>query len=130
MIKKEKSSSINKNLKTIPRHHKDQLDEIIFRDTLENINLIAVALDLEGNINFCNEYLLKLTGWKKEEIIGKNWFEYFLSANVKDEVLKMFKEAINSGNLPLHYINEIITKSGETRIINWNNTCLLYTSDA
>src|ERR1700733_2236719 len=34
-----------------------------FRELLENVHLIAIMLDVEGRITFCNSYLLQLTGW-------------------------------------------------------------------
>ena len=37
-----------------------------FRETLENVDLIAMTLDKSGNVTFCNDFLLRLTGWKRE----------------------------------------------------------------
>jgi PAS domain S-box-containing protein len=28
--------------------------------------------DRDGKITFCNDYLLELTGWRLEEVIGRN----------------------------------------------------------
>jgi PAS domain-containing protein len=44
-----------------------------FRDLLETARLISITLDEQGNITFCNDYLLALTGWTQEEILGRNW---------------------------------------------------------
>ncbi|MBM9577576.1 PAS domain S-box protein [Leptospira sp. 201903070] len=95
-----------------------------FRVTLENINLIGLGLDSEGNITFCNDYLLNLTGWKREELIGNNWFDYFLLPEEKEQVLSIFKEAIRTQLLPLHYENYLRTKGGEKKLIQWDNTIL------
>ncbi len=48
-----------------------------FRDLLKNVELISMMLDREARITYCNEYLLRQTGWKREEIIGGNWFDIF-----------------------------------------------------
>jgi PAS domain S-box-containing protein len=93
-----------------------------FRNVLENIQLIGLMLDENGRLTFANDYLLKLTGWKREEVIGKDWFENFLPGNVRDNVKKMFYETINSGVFPRSYQNEIITKEGELKIIGWSNS--------
>ncbi|AOP32661.1 hypothetical protein A0128_01515 [Leptospira tipperaryensis] len=95
-----------------------------FRVTLENINLIGLGLDSEGNITFCNDYLLNLTGWKREELIGNNWFDYFLLPEEREQVLSIFKEAIRTKALPLHYENYLRTRSGEKKLIQWDNTIL------
>jgi len=35
---------------------------------LENVGLIAMTLDKNGLVTFCNDCLLQLTGWKREEV--------------------------------------------------------------
>ena len=41
-----------------------------FRELLENVHLIAVSLDLDGRITFCNQYLADLAGYSRAELIG------------------------------------------------------------
>ena len=94
------------------------------REILENVNLIAVTLDLDGNITFCNDYLLNLTGYTYTDVIGKNWFDLFLPGNVREKVRKMFRGFLANETLPGHYENDIMTFSNEKRLINWNNTIL------
>ena len=93
-----------------------------FRNVLETVQLIGLMLDNSGNITFCNDYLLNLTHWTREEVLGKNWFDYFLPEAVKETVSDIFKKTLESGSFPPYYENEIITKTGETRLIGWNNT--------
>ena len=49
-----------------------------FSDLLENMELISLMLDREARITYCNEYLLRLTGWRHDEVIGRSWFELFI----------------------------------------------------
>ena len=95
-----------------------------FRELISTVQLLAVTLNLDGDITFCNDYLLDLTGWKNEEVIGKNWFKKFLPEEVIDEVVEIFNNSIHSKDFPLFYENEIITRNGDRRIIEWNNTIL------
>jgi PAS domain-containing protein len=39
------------------------------------ISTSCLSCSTEGRITHCNEYLLRLTGWTAEEVLGKNWFE-------------------------------------------------------
>jgi PAS domain S-box-containing protein len=94
-----------------------------FHEMLENVDLIAVTLDLNGIVTFCNDYLLALTGWKREEVIGADWFTKFLP-EPHDAVRKSYFLAIASGKIPSHHENPIKTRSGELRDITWNNTIL------
>ena len=94
-----------------------------YSSLLENINLIAVGLDTNGNITFANPFLLKLTVYDLEEIIGKNWFDTFLPGKDTEVVKGAFQEILLKEFHP-HYENPILTKSGDERLIAWNNTIL------
>jgi PAS domain S-box-containing protein len=98
-----------------------------FRGLLENIQLIAVILDLEGNITFCNDYLLRLTGWSSDETLGRNWFDIFLPEDVKGYVKSVFRANITRGTM-LHNEIPIITRQGVLRQIVWN-IAVLHDSD-
>ncbi len=94
-----------------------------FTEMLENVGLIAMTLDKNGIITFANDYLLRLTGWKREEIIGADWFQTFIPDS--DTTLKkLFFDTIDAGTIPAHHENAIKTKAGELRDIVWNNTPL------
>jgi PAS domain S-box-containing protein len=101
-----------------------QESERRFRETLENVNMIAVGLDAKGCITFCNDYFLRLTGWQRDEVMGKEWFSTFLPEEVCEQVRQMFAAGISSGDLPAHYDNAILTHDGEERLISWNNSML------
>ncbi len=100
-----------------------QESERRFRTVLETLQLIAVMLDRAGNIILCNDYLLNLTGWKREEALHRNWFDMFIPPDIGGKLkVDIFLESVRTGNIPAHYENEIITRSGERRLIAWNNT--------
>ncbi len=93
-----------------------------FRDMLERVHLVSATLDTRGNITFANEHLLRLTGWRREEILGRNWFDVFIPADspVRTDLFLH----IEQGRVPLQYENEILTRSGERRNISWSNALL------
>jgi len=94
-----------------------------FYELLENVNLIAVLLDINAKVTFCNPYLLSLTGYTTNEITGCDWFAQMLPS-FDNETKKMFLIALNSGQIEKHFENPIVTKSGELRHISWSNTIL------
>lgn len=95
-----------------------------FSDLLGNVELISMMLDREARITYCNEYLLRLTGWKREEIIGKNWFDIFAPPELSYLKASFFDTLL--ANLPeaRHHENEIITRSGDRLLIHWDNSVL------
>lgn len=93
-----------------------------FRETLENIHLLAVRLDTRGNITFINDYSLDLAGWKRKDVLGKNWFDVFIAPEAREEMKKAHSDIVREGVHTPHYESEIIAKNGERRIISWSNT--------
>ena len=94
-----------------------------FSDMLANVELASVMLDREGRITYCNDYLLRLSGWQLAEVIGHDWFDTFMPAELGD-MKPVFAALLQ--NLPeaRHRDNEIFTRSGERRMIRWNNSVL------
>lgn len=90
-----------------------------FRTIMENVDLISVNLDTNGNITFANDYFLKLTGWQREEVFGQNWFKLFIPPDV--ELRQVLNKDLEKGKLPPNHQNEIMTRKGERRLINWSN---------
>ena len=96
-----------------------------FRETLENAQLVAVQLDISGAIAFCNDFLLELTGWKREEILGREWLDLFIPEELREEMRQIFRnEAGFREDMPSHYENYILTRTGERRLVSWSNTIL------
>jgi PAS domain S-box-containing protein len=103
-----------------------QLSEQRFRNVLETLTMVAIMTDSQGNIVFANDYLLSLTGWQRDEVLDQNWFTMFLPAEIRPELQAMFHQAVNiptkTANFPTYYENEIVTRTGDRRLIAWNNT--------
>ncbi|MFA5903218.1 MAG: PAS domain S-box protein [Desulfobacula sp.] len=94
-----------------------------WRNILANTPQIGVSLDTGARIVFANDHFLKLTGWKRQEIIGKEWFSLFIPENIREGVRGIFKQVMTlkepSGFS--NYENEILTKNGELLNVAWSN---------
>jgi PAS domain S-box-containing protein len=91
-----------------------------WRDLVYDVNLIVVGLNRMGHVEFINPYFLKLTGFREDEVIGKDWFEFFIPPKEYYSVQGAFIEALES-EFHFNYINPILSKSREERVINWHN---------
>jgi PAS domain S-box-containing protein len=94
-----------------------------FGDMLDNVMLVSLMLDCDARITYCNEYLLRLTGWRHEEVIGKDWFELFVPSD-RNDVRESLTALLANQPSAWHGDNEILTRSGERRLIRWNNSVL------
>lgn len=95
-----------------------------FREILERVNLVAIVLDPDGRIRFCNQCGAGLLGWERAEVVGRNWFENFLPLENRSRVRDMFFDNITAGSVPVHYLNDIVTRDGRIRSISWSNSVL------
>jgi diguanylate cyclase (GGDEF)-like protein/PAS domain S-box-containing protein len=94
-----------------------------FSDLLDNVELVSMMLDTNARITYCNDYLLQLTGWRREDLLGQDWFKLFVPPEVRG-VEAAFASLIDGLPEAMHHENEILTRSGERRLICWNNSLL------
>jgi PAS domain S-box-containing protein len=94
-----------------------------FSDMLGSIELVSLMLDTKSRITYCNDYLLRLTGWRREEVTGRNWFDLFIPPG-NDGLRDVNAALLAADPSALHHENEIVTRSGERRLIRWNNSVL------
>jgi len=90
-----------------------------FGEVLRNVDLAAMMYDHDGRITFCNDYLLELSGWRLDEVIGRNVFEVFLRSPGGDSQTHL-SARLASTNVKWCQESEIFKRSGERRLIRWN----------
>ncbi|HXM37543.1 MAG TPA: PAS domain S-box protein [Gemmatimonadales bacterium] len=93
------------------------------RTLFETVHLIVLGLDADGKVNYANPFLLELTGFKADDVIGKNWFDHLVPKGERQAVREAFLRLVER-DAHVHYQNAILTKSGEERMIAWSNTVL------
>jgi len=93
-----------------------------FRHTLENIDLAAVALNRKGEVTFCNDCFLNITGWRRQQVVGHNWLDKFVEEERKEEIAKVFRSLAKPESFPSRFESEVKTRDGDLRLIAWNNT--------
>lgn len=97
-----------------------------YSSMLENANVMFVGLSKDGSILIFNKMACQITGYSKEEILGKNWDELF---SARDSGNSKKNDSIHSQNNQRSnqfFDDKILTKSGEVKHVSWQNT--LYTN--
>ncbi|MGD1856784.1 MAG: CBS domain-containing protein [Leptolyngbyaceae cyanobacterium] len=95
-----------------------------WRTLLENVPLVVVGLDHDGKVTYANPFLLELTGYTASEVLGKDWFEQFVPLFEQPRLTQYFQQLLTQPDTAIKYQNIIVTRSGEKRMIAWNNTLL------
>lgn len=85
--------------------------------------VIMLVLNPKGKIVTFNPYMELISGYRLEEVKGKDWFSTFLPGCNPDEIRKVFKKAIR-GIQTKGNINPIITKDGKKIDIEWYDEIL------
>jgi PAS domain S-box-containing protein len=92
---------------------------------LDIAGVMFVALDTQGIVTLINQKGCVILDSKEDEIVGKNWFDTFVPAAVKNEVKAVFAKMMAGNILPVEYFeNEVVTGKGELRTIAWHNAIL------
>ena len=95
------------------------------KNYLDIAGVIFVAINADEKVTLINRKGCEVLGYKEKEIVGKNWFDYFISKNEKDKVKSTFRQLMKGEIKPVKYFeNSVLTKNGEQKIIAWQNTIL------
>lgn len=85
--------------------------------------MIVLVLDQAGTIQYTNPYFEQLSGYRLDEIQGKEWFETFLPPDDRDQIRTLFRRAWGIESTRGH-INPILTRKGELLQIEWYDNVL------
>jgi diguanylate cyclase (GGDEF)-like protein/PAS domain S-box-containing protein len=94
------------------------------RDILETVQLVAVLLDREGIITYCNPFFLELVGYEEEDVIGREWFATFVPEDDRDSGRATLRDRLQLGAVAAHEETTIVTRHGDRRVVAWSNTVL------
>lgn len=94
------------------------------QEALENVNLIGITIQQDGEILYCNQYTAKIIGLHKKEIIGQNYFQLFVPKNELAERKQEFENALSSGGYWEQSTRSLLTKEGKICYIKFNSVIL------
>ncbi|MGA1868422.1 MAG: PAS domain S-box protein [bacterium] len=92
---------------------------------LDIAGVMLVNIDADQRVTLINKNGCEILGYKKEEILNKNWFDHFLPEKRRDKVKTVFNKLIAGNIEPAEYFeNPVLTKNGEERMIRWHYSVL------
>lgn len=94
-----------------------------FADLLANVDMASLMVDTEGRITYCNDFMVALCGWRREELLGRHWADKLLQQDHR-RVSDAFAEAMAGGPFVRRVEHEMSTKSGERRLVQWHSSLL------
>jgi len=82
----------------------------------------AVLINENGVVRECNQALVALLGYSREELIGQNGVELFLAPESRAAVLASIRSSGTGGTSEI----VLITKSGERRLVESSSEAIIY----
>jgi len=96
-----------------------------FTTLLEHVRLASIMIDREKRIIFINNHFCEITGYSKEEVMGRSYFDIFVSHHDRKRLENIHALCMAGMWEPLSYVEtNILTKQGSILAIAWNNTVL------
>ncbi len=82
--------------------------------------VIVLLLDPDGTVRHVNPYFERLSGYRLEELRGRDWFGTFLPETDQAPTRDLFHQALNERPTRGH-VNPIRLRDGTVRQIEWND---------
>ncbi len=94
------------------------------RSLLDTANSLIVCLDSEARITVFNDECERVTGYRRDEVIGRRWPEVFLPDDAVHNGLEDFVAWVKAHPRD-SYEGPLRVRSGEVRTILWSNSALI-----
>jgi PAS domain S-box-containing protein len=88
-----------------------------FHQTIANINLCGITIRRDGTISFINKFMLKTTGYTEAEILGKDFFQVFVSKAERENRRADFEQAFLNQGILSSVERTVKAKDGSLRYI-------------
>lgn len=98
--------------------------EQYFRRVLESVELKVLAVDLDGSITFCNDALLDLLGWEREQLVGQNWLARLVADRDREACAEFFRQLVAREQEPSMHETWLADKDGNELLVKWHETYL------
>jgi PAS domain S-box-containing protein len=93
------------------------------RSLIDTAQVVILLLDRHGRVAMYNPYFTALTGFALDEVMGRDWLDVFIPAEARARTRDSF--ALTLAGRPIAgTVIPVLTKSGETRDVEWHGKIL------
>ena len=90
---------------------------------VESANALIVVLDVEGRVTVFNPAAEALTGYRRADVLGRDWFALIAPRDRYPDAWAAFGRLMKTER-PMDAEHAILTAAGEERIVAWRNSVM------
>ncbi len=95
------------------------------RHHLDVAGVMIVALDASGTVTLINRTGCQILGHEPHELIGRNWFDAVIPERIREHARAAFLDLLSGRGPSVEPSeNEVVTQTGESRLILWHHSIL------
>nr|WKN34598.1 PAS domain S-box protein [Tunicatimonas sp. TK19036] len=96
-----------------------------FQMYLDVAAALFIVVEKDYTVSLINQRGCDILGYSEEEVIGQHWFDLFIPASERENVLSVFNRAMQDQIENIEYFeNKVKTRTRGERLIEWHNTII------
>ncbi len=101
---------------------RSSLEDVINPQISDKEKLIVISFDRNNRINAFNAFAQELTGYREDELLGKNFIETFVPENYQEKIRNDLKGVHHDRRSKLSFDFPIICRNGDKKIVKWEKS--------
>jgi len=98
------------------------MSDVINRQTAKEDKLIVISFDKENKINAFNAFAEELTGYRKNDVLGKDFIDVFIPESYQNKIRSDIKSVANDRRSQLSLDFPIICRNGDKKVVKWEKS--------
>lgn len=115
-------ATISRALSLRHTSHHLRLEQDFNCEIVQTVQALLVSLSHCGEILSFNPTAQEVTGYLEAEVKGKFWVDILISPDKRAESQNRFSRVLKGGQTEMNFQAELLTRSGEKRIIDWHGS--------
>ncbi|MCX4027446.1 PAS domain-containing protein [Endozoicomonas sp. SM1973] len=93
-----------------------------YRQVLKKIQLAAITINQNGDIEFCNDFFLSLTRFSKDQLVSKSFMKVCIPEKLRHQLQNKINQAFFQQQSFRHYTTLLKCSDESVKIVNWTIT--------
>lgn len=98
------------------------MSDIINTKTANEDKLIVISFDKENKIDAFNVFAEELTGYRKNDVLGKDFVDVFIPESYQERIRSDIKGLSNDRRSQLSFDFPIICRNGDKKVVKWEKS--------